>query len=270
VWADTVTLRVGGQLVGVRTDTDATAARIRTLFASWLDPDVSVKGEKGEPVPWAFSLRLDADRDTRPDAARSGRGPRAVPQLRIGRSLLTRSRRPDDVVNALDHVLGGVHARQDETRRWLGLRTFVVGDRAVLVDAAPPALTADPGLARSGIAELPPWSVAVDGDAVLVPPPLTASADPVEEGGRSFALVGLVGLDSCSHAADIGTSEHDAIHHSTNPGALLARFAARHPSNEWFHTVERLVADGRVHVSTDRAVAAERIRRLLVADGPTG
>jgi hypothetical protein len=36
VWADTVTLRVGDQLVGVRADTHATAATIRTVFAIWL------------------------------------------------------------------------------------------------------------------------------------------------------------------------------------------------------------------------------------------
>jgi hypothetical protein len=165
VWADTVTLRVGDQLVGVRADTDATAATLRTVFAAWLEPTAT--GEQGEPVPWAFSLRLDTDR--------AGRGPKAVPQLRIGRSLLARSRRPDDVVTALDHVLGGVLARQDDSRRWLGLRTFVAGDRAVLVDATPPALTADPRLARAGVTELPTWSVAVDGDTVLVPPPLTAA-----------------------------------------------------------------------------------------------
>ena len=62
----------------------------------------------------------------------------------------------------------------------------------------------------------------------------------------------------------------EAVHHPTNPGALLARFAARHPSSEWFHTVERLVDAGCVHATTDRTVAAERIRRLLLADDPTG
>jgi hypothetical protein len=271
VWADTVTLRVGDQLIGVRPDTDATAARIRTTFAAWLEP--AAAGAHGEPVPWAFSLRLAADHHTNHGTVRAGRGPKAVPQLRIGRSLLARSRRPDDMVTALDHVLGGVLARQDDTRRWLGLRTFVVGDRAVLVDAAPPALTADPTLARAGVTELPTWSVAVDGDTVFVPLRLTANASAVAGGGRAgsgFVLVGLVGLDPCSHGADVEAAEHRAVHHPTNPGALLARFAARHPSNEWFHTVERLVADGRVSVSTDRAVAAEQIRRLLVADGPTG
>ena len=212
------------------------------------------------------------------DADRTGRGPKAVPQLRIGRSLLARSRRPDDMVTALDHVLGGVLARQDDTRRWLGLRTFVVGDRAVLVDAAPPALTADPRLSRAGVTELPTWSVAVDGDIVLVPPSLTATHPPLPstrrsprcERGRASRWSGSSGSTPAATVTMSMPSEHHAVHHPTNPGALLARFAARHPSNEWFHTVERLVADGRVHVSTDRAVAVEQIRRLLVADDSTG
>jgi hypothetical protein len=117
VWAATVTLRVGDQLVGVRPDTDATAALVRHAFAAWVEPAAALPGaggSPGEPVPWAFSLRLDT--------GHGGRGPTPVPQLRIGRSLLARSRRPDDMVSALDHVLGGVLARQDDSRRWLGLR----------------------------------------------------------------------------------------------------------------------------------------------------
>ena len=266
-----MTLRVGDQLVGVRADTDATAATIRTRFAAWLESDAT--GEHGEPIPWAFNLRLDPDDHAAAPAGDTRRGPKAVPQLRIGRSLLARSRLPDNVLSALDQILGGVLARQDDTRRWLGLRTIVRDGRVVLVDAAPPALTADPRLARAGVTELPTWSVAVDGGTVLVPPPLTADPS-TNEGGesRSFELVGLVGLDSCSHDADRAApdTDHEAIHHPTNPGALLARFAARHPSSEWFQTVERFVDAGNVHTTTDRTVAGERIRRLLLADHPTG
>jgi hypothetical protein len=286
VWADTVTLRVGDRLLGVRADTYAAAATIRDVFADWLDPTATLEGDSGEPgaaIPWAFSLRLGPDSHAATDDRR--RGPKAVPQLRIGRSLLARSRRPDDVVSALDHVLGGLLARQDDTRRWLGLRTFVADDRAVLVDAASPALKADPRLARAGVTELPTWSVAVDGDTVSVPPRLTAADDDGGGAAQTLRLVGLVGLDPCSHAAHTEAApdpeantdavpaespeEHLAVHHPTNPGALLARFAARHPSSEWFHTVERLVAEGGVRVTTDRADAAEQIRRLLVADEPT-
>ena len=266
MWADTVTLRVGEQLVGVRPDTDTTAARIRTVFAAWLDGDAT--GEQGEPVPWAFSLRLDT--------ARTGRGPKPVPQLRIGSSLLARSRNADDMLHALDAVLGGVLARQDDTRCWLGLRTFAVDDRAVLVDATRPALIADPTLTRAGVAELPVWTVAVDGNTVNVPPPLTA-ADGSTPGGSRYTLAGIVGLDACNHRAHADDeadahvndlAEHLAEHHPSTAGALLARFAARHPSNEWFHTVERLVDAGHVQVSTDRGNAAEHIRRLLAAGRP--
>ena len=150
------------------------------------------------------------------------------------------------------------------------MRTFVIGDDAVLVDATPPTLTADPRLARGGVTELPTWSVAVDSDTVLVPPPLTAASGADGGAGSGYVLVGLVGVDACSHGADADAAEHRAVHHPTIPGALLARFAARRPSNEWFHTVERLVADDRVHATTDRSVAAEQIRRLLGADGSTG
>jgi len=282
VWADTVTLRVGDQLVGVRADTDCTAAVVRDTFAAWLEPTAT--GEQGEPIPWAFSLRLDPDEPAEPAPGRARRGPKAVPQLRIGGTLLARSRRPETVVNALDQVLGGVLARQDHERRWLGLRTFVADKRAVLVEAASPALKADPRLARVGVTELPTWSIAVDGDTVLVPPPLTATSGHRGAAELTYTLVGLVGLDACSHAAhaDSGThaattadaeSDHDdhvAVHHPTGPGALLARFAARHPSTEWFHTVECLVADGGVRVTTDRAVAAEQIRRLLASGDATG
>lgn len=248
-----MTVRVGEQLVGVRPDTDATADRIRAVFAAWVEPD--------ETVPWAFSLRLETER--------SGRGPRAVPQLRLSQRLLARSRAAEDVMNALDHVLGGVLARQDDTRRWLGLRTFTVGDRAVLVDASPPALTADPQLTRAGVTELPTWTVEVEGDVVTVPPPLTAESGAGGGAGTAHRLVGLVGLDACSHAVDDPDHDHAdhlAAHHPTDPGAVLARFAARHPSTGWFHTVEQLVTDGRVHATTDRTVAADQIRRLLVPD----
>ena len=264
-----MTLRVGDQLVGVRPDTAATSELIRSRFAPWVEDGATGVGD--DPVPWAFSLRLES--------ARTGRGPRAVPQLRIGGRLLARSRRADDMVTALDQVLGGVLARQDDTRRWFGLRTFVAGDRAVLVDAAPPVLTADPVLARSGVTELPTWVVAVDGDTVHVPPPLTATAAtaaPADRASAGYSLAGLVGLDDCSHdpqadGDDIDAdhrADHEAVHHPNTPGALLARFAARHPSNEWFHTVEGLVDGGCVHAGTDRAAAAEQIRRLLGAGDP--
>lgn len=269
MWADTVILRVGEQLVGLRPDTDAAAAELRAVFGEWLDDAAS--GPRNERVPWAFSVRLDT--------APPGRGPRPVPQLRLGGVLLHRSRRAGDVVDALDRVLGGVLARQDDSRCWLGLRTFVAGDRAVLVDAAPPALTADPALSRSGVTELPVWVVAVDADGVQVPPPLTAAGDTSLPGDR-FRLAGIVGLDPCSHTAHTAhtgggddqsddqvdsLADHIADQHPSTPGAVLARFAARHTSIEWFQTVEELVDAGCVRVSTERTEASDHIRHLLAA-----
>ena len=187
----------------------------------------------------------------------------------------------DDMVIALDHVLGGVLARQDDARRWLGLRTFVVGDRAVLVDAAPPALTADPRLARAGVTELPTWSVAVDGDTVLRP--ATAHRRRQRPDVRRIGVGVPLRIGRARRARRLQPrrprrwrrrrhgrppADHQAVHHPTTPGALLARFAARHPSNEWFHTVEGLVDGGCVHATTDRAAAAEQIRRLLARRRP--
>ena len=117
--------------------------RSATVFAGWLEPDRPT-GEQGEPIPWAFSLRLDPDEPPirpRPRPARPEGGAAAADRPHVCSPDRASA---DDVVNALDQVLGGVLARQDDSRRWLGLRTFVAGDRAVLVDAAPPALTADP------------------------------------------------------------------------------------------------------------------------------
>ncbi len=74
------------------------------------------------------------------------------------------------MVTALDHVLGGVLARQDDARGWSGMRPFAGGDRAVLVDAQATELTADRALALAGIAELPTWSVAIEGTVVHVRP----------------------------------------------------------------------------------------------------
>ena len=79
-----MTLRVGDQLVGVRADTDATAATVRTTFAAWLEP--TARGDQDESTPWAFSLRLEPDDHAESDPDRAARGPKAVPQLRIGRS----------------------------------------------------------------------------------------------------------------------------------------------------------------------------------------
>jgi hypothetical protein len=259
VGAGTVTLRVGDRLVGVRVDTAATRRLLDSRFGAWIDRSASM-GD-GAAVPWAFDLRLESgDPGAADDRERGadppvGRGPRPVPQLRIGSSLLARSRDPEAVVDALDDVLGGMLARDDETRRWIGMRLFVAGDDAVLVDATPPALTANPHLHRSGVVELTVWTVAVEDRTVLVPPSLTAGEAP----WATYRLAGLVAVDRCDHESP---DEHEA-QHPTTPGSLLARFATRHPSTAWFDEVRELVEGGRIVVVHDRPDAAGAVVGLL-------
>lgn len=259
-----MTLRIGTRLVGIRADTDATLTRLRTLLRPWVD-------DTHPDVPWVFDVRLDplgghhsgdgmvghqeVDRTT-------SRGPWPVPQLRVGQVLMSRSRNGDDVLRALASVLGGVLERQDDTRVWLGMRTFVGDDRIVLVDAQPPALSADPALAAAGVAELPTWSVAIDEQKIRVPAPLGVLAwdeaglepPPLEE--RQAELAGIVALDRHHH----GDAGHE--HAQYSPATALSRFGIRHPSTSWFATVEQLVRDGRVTVSSDRSTVRRRIIEL--------
>jgi hypothetical protein len=239
-------------MVGVRADADDSLRHLRTLLAAWVD-------DAQRDIPWAFDLVLDPQHSAR-DRAR--RGVRPVPQLRAGQLLMARSRSTDDVLRALAHVLGGVLANQDLSRSWSGLRPFVAGDRVVLVDARPPALTADAELARAGVDEVPSWSVAVDGATVEIPPPLhdldweALGLDAPPATSRSVELCGLVALDrhaGCDDEPDPG---------STRAGAF-SRFAVRHATTTWFSTVGTLAHDQRVAVEVDRPAARRRIIDLL-------
>ncbi|MGB9344659.1 MAG: hypothetical protein WCA90_01375 [Ilumatobacteraceae bacterium] len=262
--AGTVTLRVGTQLVGLRADTDATLARLRALFAAWVD-------DAQPDVPWLFDVRIDTGTHNRPADAVAIRGPRPVPQLRLGQLLMARSRHADDVLRALAGILGGVLARQDDALVWSGMRAFAGEDGIVLVDARPPTLTADATITDAGIRELPTWTVSIDGTMVRVPPPLdgldwaAVGVDPPAKDALAAPLAGIVAFDT-SHP-----DPHDA-RRSTAPAALgdqgagaamLTRFAARHPSTTWFSIVERLVRDGRISISADRTVVRQRIVELI-------
>ena len=241
---------------------------MRALLAAWIDgtqPD----------VPWVFDVRLEPSRPL--DDRAVGRSPRSVPQLRLGQVLMARSRHADDVVRALAAVLGGVLAHQDDTPIWSGMRAFAGSGGIVLVDARPPAFSADPALARSAIGELPTWVVAIDGATVRIPPPLAGldwradGLDPPDTSTttwRTDALAGIVALDPAppDHEHD-HDDDHDQDHDESrsevgSAASLLSRFAARHPSPAWFSTVERLVRDGRVLASPDRAIVRQRIIEL--------
>ena len=235
--AGTITLRVGERLVAVGCDTSATYGVCRERFADWLDesqPDIEV----------AFDLRLDEV--GRKTATRGA--PRPVPQLRLGSTAVARSRSADEVMAAFDSMLGGVLASQDETRTWLWLRPFVTAERMVLVDATAPMLVNDPGLARTGISELPTWMVALDvapggGVVVDVPAPLTRTTN-----ARRFDLVGLVGVTPDPPTTD---------------GELLSRYGARHTAVEWFRTANALAGEQRLIAAPDAVAARRAIVGLL-------
>jgi hypothetical protein len=276
VGAGTITLRIDDLLVGIVGDSDDTIRRCRDTFAEWVDdthPDVAP----------AFDLR----------AAGEDPGRRSLPQLRLGGSLVARSRSLDDVVDALDSILGGLRSqRAQPDRTWSALRVFASGDRAVLVDARAPALVNDPLLERSGIVELATWTAAVgDGNpsTIEVPGPLTRATGSMP---AHLELVGLVLLDDTSPApcdpladapvdtpadapvdtpadASVDTpadASVDAPADASAPqpgGSLLARLASRHTSPVWFRTVDALLADGRVVTSSDRVAARTAIAGLL-------
>ncbi len=254
-----MTLRIGNQLVGLRADTDVTLRRLRALCTAWIDDD-------HPSIPWAFDVRLDPTSTGESGGGDRRRGIRPVPQLRAGQLLMARSRSADDVMVALATVLGGVLARQDTAVMWSSLRPFVQADRVVLVDAQPPPLTSDAAAARAGIDELASWCIAIDDATVRLPPPLhdlnwtalgLAAPSPA---WRTAELVGLVALDRHDDHADGDADDHRRV---ASDGEAFSRFAARHPSIEWFTTVERLARDGRVSVTDDRSVARHRVIDLL-------
>ena len=221
-------------LVGIAGDTIDTLDRCRAEFAPWID------GTQPDITP-AFDVRL---------AERDGGAVRSVPQLRLGASVVARSRTADDVLAALDSILGGVRAhRVQPDRTWIFLRAFVHGERVVLVDARAPMLVNDPLLARSGIVEIPTWAVAVtelDGGTRAVVDVPAALTDGSAE--RRFELVGLVTVGEAADAA---------------AGVVLARYGARHTSPAWFRTLGALLDDDRFATTTDRVSARHAIERLL-------
>lgn len=261
--AGTLTLRIGTQLVGLRADTAATLTTLRTLLDPWVD-------DAHPDVPWTFDVQLDphATHDhadtapTEPAATErtvNDRAVRPLPQLRLGQLLFARSRDPGDVLRALACVLGGALARQDDSRLWSALRTLHRDGAVVLLDAQRPTLIADPTLRRAGIDELPTWTVAIEGRAIDVPPPLAdlqwsaIGVTPPTVLGLHAELAGIVALDPTADSRSGGDVQAD----------VLSRFAALHPSVAWFSTVEQLVRDERITVSSDRTLARLRIVELL-------
>ena len=239
--AGTVTLRVQDRLVGIRVDTDDTRRRVLERFDRWIDD---------HDVPWVFDLTLDprsAPSENEPGGAR--RGPVPLPQLRFGQRVVARSRRPDDVVDALAAVLGGYDAaRREPDHGWSGMRLFTRADEAVLLDVQAPTLLGDRALQRAGIIEHSAWGVVVhrgpDGTpTVALPPPLAPPANGSDAGARSFRLVGIV-----SPGGPINGERRD----DESAATTLARLATRQTSAEWFTIVNDLRDRGQISTADHR------------------
>jgi len=259
----------------VHADTTTTLERLRALFTNWVD-------DTNADVPWAFSVQIDGSRraatghapDGEPDQPGRGaaRGPRAVPQLRLGRRVFARSRSADEIFVALASVLGGVLASQDKTRCWLALRAFATADAAALADVHPATMSADRSLARHGIVELHTWVVAIEpsssgASATIEVPPVLSGLDwsgagltPPAANGLSYLLAGLVGIDS---SPEFGDKTGGSV---ATPGQQLARFGARHHAAGWFATVRRLVETDHAVIAPDRQGARNHIVAWLDPD----
>jgi len=254
VGAGIINVRVGTQLVGIRTDTAHTFGRARTLLAAWIDDDCG-------DIPHALDLVLD-----RPDGAHR-RGPRPVPQLRHGQSMLARSRSADEVLTALADVLGGLLARQDDTLLWVALRVLADDRVAVLVEAPPMTSSGDRRLVRAGIRELSTWAVVVEPGSsatVQVPPPLDgldwagARLEPTRPEWRNYDLAGVVGVHD-AHDAHGASEAHSAAE-------MLAHFGRRHTAPEWFALLRTLADHGRVSMVDTRRALSSTVIELI---GPT-
>lgn len=252
-------LRIGEArdlLVALNVDSVGALDKVRRLFGAWLEPDPAL----AVGIEPAFGLILEGAKGER------GAGPRSVPQLRHGSSVVMRSRGPEAVFRALALVLGGAHvSRRGDGQTWMGLRPFVRGESVVLVDAARPALVNDPQLAKLDIDELPVWSVVAEPDgSVSVPPPLPELAWP---------SLGITAPDPewrTLHLAGIAVLQHD----DCTLAEVVADLSMRSTGAAWFATVTEAADVGRVECVSNRPAMRTAIERLLkkgvLAEHPMG
>lgn len=241
-------LRIGvarDLLVVVQVDTEAGLDRVQTLFQPWVELQPAAELLGLEPL---FSVRLAP-------VEGGGVGPKPVPQLRYGATVMMRSREPDDVLRALAQVLGGAHEyRRDDGRLWMGLRVFARGSSAVLVDLDRPALVNDHALAQAGVEELARWSSVVEDDGFLAIPPPLPGLDWVAVGVHPPALewtrLELAGI-AVSTEGEPTTAE------------LLADVARRSVDGRWFTQVAGLAESGRLAHAPDRAALRAQVKRLI-------
>lgn len=132
MWADTIPLRVGRWLVGVRPDSDRTRRRLLELLAAYVVDDAP------DSVRDNFSVRA-------PRLA-VRRGPM---QLHVAGETVVKASRLEPVVHALASHLSGLAVQTAGCTRVPG-RLVVRGDRAVVVGAAwsAPIVPAAPGFSE--------------------------------------------------------------------------------------------------------------------------
>jgi hypothetical protein len=246
VWAGSLIIRVGENrdtLVAIGADSAASLEHLRTLFAAWLDD--AMADELATRAP-AFRVHL-----TPPTAGH--RGVQAVPHLRHGSIVLTRSRRPDDVLHGLAQVLGGIHRAAAKQRAHVWLRPFVRGDRVVLVDAVQPHLVDDRVLAAAGIIEVATWGPAITDDgSVTVARPLDGLA------WQAIGVEPLKPLDALQLEGVVTLTSG-----ATTPAALVRALAAFSTHASWFSALSDLANEGLVVGAADRTDLRQHVQRLL-------
>lgn len=246
MWAGSVIIRVGEScdtLVAVCADSALSLELLRILFAAWLDD--AMADELSTRVP-AFRVHL-------PPPTAGHRGAQAVPHLRHGSMVLTRSRRPDDVLHGLARVLGGIHRAAAKQRAHVWLRPFVRGDRVVLVDAVQPHLVDDRVLIAAGITEVVTWGPAIADNGSLT------VARPLE--GLDWQAIGVEpppALDELQLEGVVTLTSG-----ATTPAALVRALAAFSTHASWFSALSELANEGLVVGVADRGGLRQHVKRLL-------
>ena len=236
MWADTVQLNVGGWLLGVRADTNATATRIRRLFREHLS-------QSGPRMPSNYSVRGASRWFRRHDA-----------ELYVGGSLVARSRALDDVLIDLARLLAGLVDVEAHACR-VGMRLFVKDDVGVLAHTEAPALIDHPTLRSAGVIERVVWHPEVDLDLQQVREPAelpnldwTAIRAPHHDAPEpSWRLAGLT-----TRPTDDGT-----------PDFRFACSLASQNRDRWLRYLGDLQEAGRVLPADTDDAAADAILTLL-------
>lgn len=239
-------IRVGENrdtLVAVCADSAAALEQLRTLFAAWLNDTLAAELATRPP---AFRVNL-----TPPTIGH--RGAQAVPHLRHGSMVLTRSRRPDDVLHGLARVLGGIHRAVAKQRAHVWLRPFVRGDRVVLVDAVQPHLVDDRVLAAAGITEVATWGPAIADDGSLT---VARPLDRLDWQGIGVEPPPMLGALQLEGVVTLTAG-------ATTPAALVHALAAFSTHASWFTALSDLANEGLVVGAADRTGLRHHIGHLL-------